>query len=158
MKKVIYVKYILHFLTVLFVLLRALLILHNTAFAAAIPADLKESSAAIQKMAEECYQTEHSKKPDRITIDYDNAYGIYVDVDLFNGSSKSFREVMDLCEKAPMCYIVPIQVDDQAAIVEVSKGLPLNTSTSSLLTDEEKEEIKPMKENGYPQALPLNPI
>lgn len=153
MKKVIYVKYILHFLTVLFVLLLSLLILHNTAFAAAIPADLKESSAAIQKMAEECYQTEHSKKPDRITIDYDNAYGIYVDVDLFNGSSKSFREVMDLCEKAPMCYIVPIQVDDQAAIVEVSKGLPLNTSTSSLLTDEEKEEIKRNEGKWTPASL-----
>lgn len=153
MKKVIYVKYILHFLTVLFVLLLSLHILHNTAFAAAIPADLKESSAAIQKMAEECYQTEHSKKPDRITIDYDNAYGIYVDVDLFNGSSKSFREVMDLCEKAPMCYIVPIQVDDQAAIVEVSKGLPLNTSTSSLLTDEEKEEIKRNEGKWTPASL-----
>ncbi|MDD6448846.1 MAG: hypothetical protein PUF78_03875, partial [Lachnospiraceae bacterium] len=41
--------------------LLSVLILHNTVFAAAIPADLKESSEAIQKMAAECYETEHSK-------------------------------------------------------------------------------------------------
>ena len=154
MKNKLFFKHILLLIaTTTLVSLLSVLILHNTVFAAAIPADLKESSEAIQKMAAECYETEHSKKPDQITIDYDSAYGIYIDVDLFSGSSKSFREVMDLCAKAPMCYIVPIQADGQTAIVEVSKGLPLNTSTSSLITEEEKEEIKSNEGKWIPASL-----
>lgn len=154
MKNKLFFKHILLLIaTTTLVPLLSVLILHNTVFAATIPADLKESSEAIQKMAAECYETEHSKKPDQITIDYDSAYGIYIDVDLFSGSSKSFREVMDLCAKAPMCYIVPIQADGQTAIVEVSKGLPLNTSTSSLLTEEEKEEIKSNEGKWVPASL-----
>lgn len=150
MKRTFPFKHIVLFLTALFM---SFLIPHNTVFAESIPADLKESSAAIQKMAEECYETEHSEKPSQINIDYDSAYGIYIDVDLFSGSSKSYREVMDLCKKAPVCYIVPVQVDEKHAVAEVSRGLPLNTSASSLLTEEEKEEIRNNEGKWIPASL-----
>ena len=146
-------KKVLFGITTLFLLLLLSQASPHEVFASTIPDDLKESSAAIQKMAEECYKTEHSKKPDQITIDYDSAYGIYIDVDLFRGSSKSFCEVMDLCKKAPMCYIVPVQVDEESAVVEVSRGLPLNTSASSLLTEEEKEEIRNNEGKWIPASL-----
>ena len=103
--------------------------------------DWQDASEDILNYVADNYQSEYGSVPENMNIVYGDAGKIYVDVDLFAGNSSTYSEIENLCKSAPVVYSVPVEADGIAAVVEVSRGLPLNESSSDLLTEEEKQRI-----------------
>ena len=74
-------------------------------------------------------------------VDFEKAYKVYVDINLFQDSEVTEAELESMLIDAPEVWCVPIYYSDVTAIVEISKGLPLNPEAESILTPEQKQEI-----------------
>lgn len=103
--------------------------------------DWQDASEDILKYVAENYQSEYGSSPENMNIAYGDTGKIYVDVDLFAGNSSTYSEIENLCKNAPVVYSVPVESDGSVAVVEVSRGLPLDESSPDLLTEEEKQRI-----------------
>ena len=74
-------------------------------------------------------------------VNFEKAYKVYVDINLLQDSEVTEAELESMLADAPEVWCVPIYYSDVTAIVEISKGLPLNPEAESILTPEQKQEI-----------------
>lgn len=94
------------------------------------------------EMVNATYRQEYGGKVARAEdIDFTKAYKVYVDVDIFEESQISETKLESMLAEAPEVWCVPVYYGDVTAMVEVSRGLPLNEKNAHLLTEEEKQEI-----------------
>lgn len=103
--------------------------------------DWQDASEDILEYVSDAYQSEYGSAPENINIVNKDTEKIYVDVDLSAGTGSTYKDLADLCRNAPVVYSVPVEADGIFAVVEVSRGLPLNESASDLLTEEERQKI-----------------
>lgn len=74
-------------------------------------------------------------------IDYESAYKVYVDTNVFELSSNHTSEIEASLENGNYIYILPIQIGHDTIVVNIQKGLPLTEKAKAVLTEEEQQEV-----------------
>lgn len=111
-----------------------------SAFAATESGDsLEELSTEIIAMANNLYGENLSRAVTETDIDFELAYKIYTDTNIFELETTSYTEILEALNNGTYIYELPIYVGDDTIIVNIQKGLPLNTDAD--LTAEERAEV-----------------
>lgn len=80
-----------------------------------------------------------SRKVTSNDINYDNAFKVYVGVDVFKMETTNISELKNALEAGGYIYELPLYIDGDTILVDIAKGQPLNNNAE--FTEEEKENI-----------------
>lgn len=105
-----------------------------------------ESSDNFSDLTEEIVATVNGifsdKLPRQITqedIDYNNAYKIYTETNVFELSTSNIDEIINISENAGYIYELPVYIEDDTVIVVITMGRELNENAD--FTEEERQQI-----------------
>jgi len=74
-------------------------------------------------------------------IDYNKAFKVYVDTDVFKLSTNKASEIESTLESGNYIYVLPISTNNGTVVANIQKGLPLNDNARAVLTEKEQEEV-----------------
>ncbi len=75
-----------------------------------------------------------------VTIDFSNAFKIYVDTNIFKLQNNK-DTVLNALENGTYIWIYPFSVGEHTINVNISKGLPLDPEVAPYLTEEQQQEV-----------------
>ncbi|MDR2043915.1 MAG: hypothetical protein LBQ15_06020 [Clostridium sp.] len=116
-----------------------------TAFAAGFAADAESELSGITDeivtAVNELYADEIGREITAADVDYDKAYKVYVDTDVFKLATNDAAEIEQALQAGNHIYKVPITTAGGTVVVNVQKGQPLSDNAQSLLTEQEQQEV-----------------
>lgn len=74
-------------------------------------------------------------------IDYNKAFKVYVDTDVFKLSTNKASELESTLESGNYIYVLPISTNNGTVVANIQKGLPLSDDARAVLTEEEQQEV-----------------
>lgn len=74
-------------------------------------------------------------------INYDSAFKIYVDTNVFKLSTNVAGEIENALENGNYIYLLPIDTVNGTVVVNFQKGLPLSENAKAILSEEEQQEV-----------------
>lgn len=74
-------------------------------------------------------------------IDYNKAFKVYVDTDVFKLSTNNASELESTLESGNYIYVLPISTNNGTIVTNIQKGLPLSDKARDVLTEEEQQEV-----------------
>lgn len=74
-------------------------------------------------------------------INYDSAFKIYVDTNVFKLSTNVVGEIENALENGNYIYLLPIDTVNGTVVVNFQKGLPLSENAKAILSEEEQQEV-----------------
>ncbi len=80
-----------------------------------------------------------SRKVTSNDINYDDAFKVYVGVDVFKMETTNISELKNALEAGGYIYEIPLYIDDDTILVDIAKGQPLNNNAE--FTEEERKSI-----------------
>lgn len=101
--------------------------------------NLEELTDSIVTTVNDLLNEKLSREVTATDVDFDNAFKIYVGVNVFKIDTTNIDELRGAFGDNDYIYEVPIYIDGDTILVNLSKGQPLDTSVE--FTDEERQEI-----------------
>jgi hypothetical protein len=80
-----------------------------------------------------------SRKVTLNDINYDDAFKVYVGVDVFKMETTNISELKNALEAGGYIYEIPLYIDGDTILVDIAKGQPLNNNAE--FTEEERKSI-----------------
>lgn len=74
-------------------------------------------------------------------INYDSAFKIYVDTNVFKLSTNVAGEIENALENGNYIYLLPIDTVNGTVVVNFQKGFPLSENAKAILSEEEQQEV-----------------
>lgn len=107
-------------------------------------AEIQQTEETILDQMNEVYQTEYGKNAGApfSALNYDHSVKIYIDTDVLALHTDDETAIQEALDKGDHIWVIETTVDGITAEVTLGRGEPLDEAAASVLTEEEKEEVR----------------